>query len=830
MIIRCTDSTGLIERNVCYETALGTTGNTMFTARAKGTVFQYNEGYYNRATTQNVDPGNIDGSMYDPDFGSVGVIFQYSYSHDNSQGIYWGCNTRSQSNTSSNIPDLGDSACTLRYCISQNDKGDLVYFNYPSAGNHIYNNVFYIKSGLSPNIIHENSSNNHKYDFYNNIIYNLSSSSSGADYAFGSGSAIQTKAFSNNVFYGNHPSAEPADPSKLTSNPNFVSPGTASIGIYTTMGYKLNYGSPALHNGKNITNNGGLDYYGNTVSASVIPNRGCYEGAGIGAPVINFPVITSFTPTTSGTGSTVTISGLHLTGATSVSFGGTPATSFTVINDSTILAVVGNGATGFIIINNTVGADTSATIFNFCPPPATPSANGVSICSGTFASLTATGTGILSWYNAATGGSSLATGNNFTTPVLTNTTTYYVQDSTCSVSANRTPVVVTIYSSNNTSTNITSCENYIWSLTDTTYSTSGIYLYHYSNANNCQSTDTLYLTIVQPTVPRFNQIPPVCINSSFTLPSVSNDGITGTWSPAPNNQQTTTYTFAPNPGQCALATSMTVNVTNAPIVPTFSQIAPICPNSIITLPSSSIEGVGGTWSPSINNQQTTTYTFTPNSSQCALTTTMTVVVKSNSIVPTFSQIAPICSNRTITLPLSSIEGVSGTWSPSINNQQTTTYTFTPTSGQCALNTTMTIEVKPNSPLRDTSVIAFNSFVWHGVTYNLSGTYSWLGNNSNGCDSLERLRLNIQTLKLISPNPTNGDLHINQSALDNFTGKKVVISVYDALGRKLLSHDLKIALTDNNLISLKSFSNGIYMINIKSEDNSIKVTEKVLKVN
>ena len=76
MIIRCTDETGLIEYNTCYETAVGTTGNTMFSARAKGTVFKYNEGYFNRSTTQNVDPGNIDGSMYDPDYGSIGIIFQ----------------------------------------------------------------------------------------------------------------------------------------------------------------------------------------------------------------------------------------------------------------------------------------------------------------------------------------------------------------------------------------------------------------------------------------------------------------------------------------------------------------------------------------------------------------------------------------------------------------------------------------------------------------------------------------------------------------------------------------------------------------------------------
>ncbi|MCX6172719.1 MAG: T9SS type A sorting domain-containing protein [Flavobacterium sp.] len=279
MIIRCTDETGLIERNVCYETALGTTGNTMFTARAKGTVFQYNEGYFNRATTQNVDPGSIDGSMYDPDFGSVGVIFQYSYSHDNSEGIYWGCNTRGSGNNTSGIPDPLDVGCTLRYCISQNDKGDLVYFNYSSAGNEIYNNVFYIKSGISPNIIHENSGNNHTYNFFNNIIYNLSNVSSGASYAFATSG--QTRNFRNNIFYGSHPSGEPQDPAKLTTNPLFINPGAGTIGLNSLLdGYKLQPNSPALSSGRLVSSNGGFDFYGATVSSTAVPNRGVYEGAG----------------------------------------------------------------------------------------------------------------------------------------------------------------------------------------------------------------------------------------------------------------------------------------------------------------------------------------------------------------------------------------------------------------------------------------------------------------------------------------------------------------------------------------------------------------------
>ncbi len=276
MIIRCTDSTGLIEYNVCYETALGSTGNTMFTARAKGTVFQYNEGYNNRATTQQIEPGNIDGSMYDPDYGSVGIIFQYSYSHDNSHGLYWGCNTRSQTTNTSGIPDPGDVGCVCRYNISQNDKGDLVYFNYPSAGNEIYNNVFYIKQGVSPTIIHENQGSNHTYHYYNNIVYNLCTSSSMYNFGGGSG-ATQTRTIQYNSFYGQHPNDEPNDPYKIITNPLLVNPGTATLGVNTADGYKLQSGSNEIGSGKTITDNGGLDYFGNAVSATANPSRGVYE-------------------------------------------------------------------------------------------------------------------------------------------------------------------------------------------------------------------------------------------------------------------------------------------------------------------------------------------------------------------------------------------------------------------------------------------------------------------------------------------------------------------------------------------------------------------------
>ncbi|WP_428230063.1 T9SS type B sorting domain-containing protein [Flavobacterium sp.] len=85
-----------------------------------------------------------------------------------------------------------------------------------------------------------------------------------------------------------------------------------------------------------------------------------------------------------------------------------------------------------------IAASTKITI-----PVAIPSSNPNPVCdSGSFTlnATTTTGTTI-SWYDSAIGGTLLATGNSYTTPPITNTTTYYV-DAGCE--SNRKPVVATI--------------------------------------------------------------------------------------------------------------------------------------------------------------------------------------------------------------------------------------------------------------------------------------------------------------------------------------------------------------------------------------------------
>jgi hypothetical protein len=67
--------------------------------------------------------------------------------------------------------------------------------------------------------------------------------------------------------------------------------------------------------------------------------------------------VTSFTPSSGGSGTTVSIKGQGLTGSTAVSFGGVPAASFTILSDSLINAVVGYGASGFVSVKTLSGSD-----------------------------------------------------------------------------------------------------------------------------------------------------------------------------------------------------------------------------------------------------------------------------------------------------------------------------------------------------------------------------------------------------------------------------------------------------------------------------------------
>jgi hypothetical protein len=137
-------------------------------------------------------------------------------------------------------------------------------------------------------------------------------------------------------------------------------------------------------------------------------------------------------------------------------------------------------------------------------------------------------------------------------------------------------------------------------------------------------------------------------------------------------------------------------VVNPLVIPTFNTIAPICSGSTLNLPSSSLNGITGTWTPAVNNTATTSYTFIPATGQCAVNNSGLTVEVIPVTLPAFTQIDPICVGDTFVLPTTSINGINGSWLPAVNTIATTTYTFVPTNAPCSPNATMTVEVNTST--------------------------------------------------------------------------------------------------------------------------------------
>jgi len=261
-------SGALVEHNTvsrsCYWTVKANAA--LWTWSSDDAVIQYNEVYQTSQTW--------DGMAFDIDGYCQRNIYQYNYSHDNDGGFVMIIG----------VPDCvggqpEDNFCRdnhFRYNISQNDRERIYRLVGKIENNYIYNNTVYLDD-TNPHWVHSGACGSptqwpQDTYFWNNIFYNTTSS--GADFFLGS---CQNTVFDYNVFYGNHPASEPADPHKLTSDPQLVDPGTAAVGRDACAGYRLRPTSPCLDSGMAIPDNGGLDYWDNPVPSGLAPDRGAHE-------------------------------------------------------------------------------------------------------------------------------------------------------------------------------------------------------------------------------------------------------------------------------------------------------------------------------------------------------------------------------------------------------------------------------------------------------------------------------------------------------------------------------------------------------------------------
>ena len=461
-----------------------------------------------------------------------------------------------------------------------------------------------------------------------------------------------------------------------------------------------------------------------------------------------------------------------ITGTTSGSFSVSPNTGL-IINSTTGEINVSTSTAGTYTIsyftpgpNCIDNANTTITINAL--PNVTAISTATTLCAGNTVTLTGNGANTYLWDNSVIDGTAF----NPTT-----TTTYNVTgtdanncSNTDAITLNVNPLPTVV--ANATSTSIctgnavtltgSGATAYIWdnSVTDgnafnpaatDTYTVTG------TDANNCVNTNQVTIVVSTcgiPPVANFStSSTTLCLNDCISFNDLSTSAPTswkwyffGATTSTSTSQSPTNicYNAASNFdvalvvsnafGQDSLFIANYITV-NTPTTPIFNQVAAICSGAgLNALPTTGNNGITGTWSPAINNTTTTQYTFTPNASQCATSTTMTITVNPN-LTPTFTQVGAICSGATLNaLPTTDNNGITGIWSPAINNTTTTQYTFTPNASQCATSTTMTITVNSNLTPTFTQVAAICS----GVTLNslpttdnngITGTWSPAINNT-----------------------------------------------------------------------------------------------------
>jgi len=253
----------LVEHNLFRYCGKKLSGNAMFFAFCDDAVGQYNEAY-----EEVYEPGETDAAGFDIDIKNKRAIFQYNYSHNNGQGAFVIC-----TGTGDPESDFQKDA-VLRYNICENNRRRTVYISGHVDGTDVYNNVFYLGPELSENLILWHRGKRGAPDhtrYFNNIFYVL-----GPNNSYRLEDSTNDR-FDSNVFYGQHPDTEPADPHKRTADPKFISPGSGGIGMDTVDGYRLRPDSPAIDSGVMLENHPAHDYWGNPVPYGGGVDRGAYE-------------------------------------------------------------------------------------------------------------------------------------------------------------------------------------------------------------------------------------------------------------------------------------------------------------------------------------------------------------------------------------------------------------------------------------------------------------------------------------------------------------------------------------------------------------------------
>lgn len=471
---------------------------------------------------------------------------------------------------------------------------------------------------------------------------------------------------------------------------------------------------------------------------------------------------------------------------------------------TTTYSVVGSsgGCSGFASITVSVNNIPSVNI----------SSTSSSICAGSSATLTGSGTLTYTW--------SPGLSNNTVIVVSPTSTTVYSltgsngtgcsNSTTFTLSVVPNPTINAVASSNSvcagftTALSATGANSYTWnpsgatgSLTietptiNTTYTVVG-------ESNGCTATSTLSVNVVPLPIITANAVPPnVC--AGFSTAITANGAVTYTWLPSLVPGQTftdtplttTTYTVAGIAASgCPNFTTVTVLVLPTPTVSIAATTTALCIGSSATLNANGAASY--TWMPGsltstnivINPTLTSSYTLTGDNGGCTDTKVITINVNPLPIVSAAISNSIVCAGSAVNL--SALGAVNYTWNPlgsfgaNVSDNPFTSQTYTvigEDANGCANQATVDVSVNPTP-----TIVAFASpnsicegaittltasgaltFTWNPTGQNtalitdtpLSTTiYTVSGTDAIGCVGSETVLVTVVPNPTLSVSPLN----------------------------------------------------------------------------
>ena len=482
--------------------------------------------------------------------------------------------------------------------------------------------------------------------------------------------------------------------------------------------------------------------------------------------------------------------------------------------------------------------DTSAwspvtTFTTLCNAPSVVSKKDSFNCGTGVVNLEATTTtgASIKWYAASTGGTALATGNTFTTPSLTTTTTYYITaiQGTCE-SSPRQAVIATIrpIPTVNIGHDTTICPGisytfdagnaggtYLWSpggATTQTISTNaaGQYIVQVT-VNKCVNKDTLLVT---PGLDPVNNLPAstnLCAGDTATL-NAGNAGSTYIWSPGGAITQTIkainggTYSVQIKSADGCKITSNTTLIIRPLPVANLDNDTSICNGSIITLdagnPGYSFSWNTGANSQSINVTDSGKYIITVTSPyNCVIVDSEHISFLSSPRTEGFSFIPQFFDQlgKVSFIPLNPTNVDSYEWDFGDNTPHVT-----------QMNPT---HVYAASGFYNVTLKVYNDCTDFSLSQDINVDLT------TGIVTVNKKDINL----MVYPNPAKSVLNISNKSPDY---KMEDVMVFNSIGALVYHH--KADSPVGHQLSVEGFANGIYFVRILTDKGFVNQQVQVTK--